>query len=255
VKCEHCGNEYDPAGDDRKCPFCGHISGMNAVPTSGGGYGEDDADARGDSAWERRESWLDFQAMFEMIRNVLVDPVSTFKHMKLSGDMGSPLLFAIILGMVGVITALFWNIFLQGLQLMPARYGAQKFVISTTMKIGLMIFSPLLVLVGSFISAGILHVCLMIVGGAKNGFEATFRVVTYAAGATALFQIVPFCGSLVSAIWAIVIQVIGAREMHETTTGKALLAVLLPIICCCGCVLILLFFGLGAYFMQTHRVG
>jgi hypothetical protein len=250
--CEHCGKEYDPAGDSQnQCPFCGQIPGMSAVPTGADNYGSEDGAARGECSWERRKSWLDLQAMFEMIRIILLDPVSTFKRMKLSGDLNSPLLFVLILGTVGAIAGLFWSIFVQGFPLMPARHGAGRFALSIGMKVAMAIFSPLLVLIGTFISAGIMHVCLMIVGGQKHGFEATFRVMAYAAGATALFQLVPFCGGIISGIWAIVIQVIGAREMHETTTGKALTAVLLPIICCCGCILLIFFLGAGAYFMRT----
>ena len=109
-------------------------------------------------------------------------------------------------------------------------------------------------LIGTFIGAGILHVCLLITGGEKNGFEATFRVVAYSSGATALFQVLPFCGGIIGGIWALVAQIIGAREMHETTTGKAVVAVLLPLICCCGCAIILfMIFGMGAFFAAIQK--
>jgi hypothetical protein len=252
VKCENCGNEYAPSGDDNRCPFCGRIPGMNIGPASEAANGADEAKARGNCAWERRSSWFDLQAIIEMIRNVLVDPVATFKQMKLSGDMASPLVFVLVLGSVGVIISLFWHILLEGFQYLPFRRGVEEFVISTGMKIVFMVFSPVLVLIGTFIGAGILHISLLITGGEKNGFEATFRVVAYSSGATALFQILPICGGFIGGIWAIVAQVIGAREMHETTTGKAVLAVLLPLICCCGCIIGLsIFFGFGAFFIHN----
>jgi len=253
VKCENCGNEYAPYEDDEGCPSCGHIRGMNIGPTGEEAYGADEK-ARGNCAWERRSSWLDLQTMFEMIRDVLVDPVNTFRKMKLSGDMASPLVFALILGSVGMIIGCIWSILAQAFQLLPPQLDAEAFAVSAGVNIAFMVFSPVLILIGTFIGAGILHVCLMLTGGEKNGFEATFRVVAYASGATALFQIVPICGGFISIIWAIVAQIIGAREMHETTTDKALLAVLLPIFCCCGCAIILfMIFGMGAFFAALPK--
>jgi len=239
---------------DNRCPFCGHIPGTNIASAGEETYGKNEAEARGGCRWERRSSWLDLQAMFEMIRDVLLDPVNTFRKMKLSGDMASPLIFVLILGSVGMIIGCIWSILAQGLQLLPAPRSVEAFAVSTVIKIAFIVFSPVLTLIGTFIGAGILHLCLMITGGEKNGFEATFRVVAYASGATALFQVIPFCGSIVAGIWALVAQIIGAREMHETTTGKAVVAVLLPMICCCGCALILFFiFGMGAFFAAMQK--
>ena len=96
------------------------------------------------------------------------------------------------------------------------------------------VFLPLIIAVGSFISAGILHVCLMIVGAAPKSFEATYRVICYANGATSVFLLIPICGSLVQAIWNFYAIIAGFREVHGTTTGKAVCAVLLPGVVCCG---------------------
>ncbi len=74
----------------------------------------------------------------------------------------------------------------------------------------------------------------MIVGGANKTFETTYRVFAYTSGSTALIGLVPICGGIVAGIWAIVCEIIGLREAHETTTGKAVVAILLPVIVCCG---------------------
>jgi hypothetical protein len=226
-----------------QCSFCGKIPGF--------GGGETDTvhreeTARGDTAWERRSSWLDFPAIFEMIRAVLIEPTATFRRMKTSGDLASPMIFAVLLGTIGVLGGLFWNLMMQSMGFLSDSAAAEGWFLSTGILLTMAIFSPVLVLLGTFISSGILHVCLMITGGAKNGFEATYRVVCYATGATALFQLFPFCGGLIGGVWAIVAEVFGAREMHETTTGRALLAVLLPLLFCCACGILFLFFGLGA---------
>ena len=83
------------------------------------------------------------------------------------------------------------------------------------------------------IGSGIIHLCLMMVGGVRQPYEATLRVLGYAQGSTAWLQVIPFLGPLVGGIWALVIEVIGLAQAHEIPTSKALLAVLLPIGFCC----------------------
>jgi hypothetical protein len=73
----------------------------------------------------------------------------------------------------------------------------------------------------------------MIVGGNQRGFEATFRAISYSHSAL-LFHIVPFVGSFVGGIYLMILAILGVREGHEISTGKAVLAVLLPLIVISG---------------------
>jgi len=111
--------------------------------------------------------------------------------------------------------------------------------------LGLIILAPIFVIIGVFIGAAILHLMLMIVGGAYNGFEATVRVVCYAQTAQ-LAGIIPFCGGLISMVWAIILYVFGLATAHRTTQGKAVLAVLLPVVLCCAFVAAMVFMGVLA---------
>ncbi len=82
-------------------------------------------------------------------------------------------------------------------------------------------------LLGVYIGAGLVHLFLLMLRGAKHGFGPTVRVFCFSAGPQ-LFNIVPFIGPAVGGIWSLVITIIGIRETHETTTGKAVGAVLIP---------------------------
>jgi hypothetical protein len=84
----------------------------------------------------------------------------------------------------------------------------------------------------------------MIVRGAKNGFEATFRVVSYSIGAY-VFLMVPFCGAIISGLWTVVLAIIGLKEAHGTTGGKAAFAVFFPLIMCCAIVMLFSLLVLG----------
>jgi hypothetical protein len=106
------------------------------------------------------------------------------------------------------------------------------FVASILFVLGV-IFVPISLAIWS----GILHLCLLLVGGAREGYQATFRVVSYSA-VTSIFNAVPFVGSLAS-LWGLVLTVIGLREIHKTTTGRAVGALAIPL----GIVLVIILIG------------
>src|SRR5437870_6411755 len=151
--------------------------------------------------------------------------------MKPEGDLIDPLLFALIGGSVGMIVAFLFQVGLNSVGFMPDRYsaifGMGRIVVG-------IILIPLILACGSFVWRGIVHLCLMLTGGARKPFETTFRVVCFSTGSTHLLAMVPFCGRLVAPLYNIVLQCMGLARAHETDTGKAVLAVLLPIIVCCG---------------------
>jgi hypothetical protein len=73
----------------------------------------------------------------------------------------------------------------------------------------------------------ILHLLLTVVGGGKKGFEATFRTVCYSQAAQC-WALIPYVGGLVAALWQVVVQVIGIREIHEVSYTRVIVAFLIP---------------------------
>jgi hypothetical protein len=120
--------------------------------------------------------------------------------------------------------------------------------------IALIVLVPVFILIGLFIGAAIIHLCLMIVGGANKPFEATFRVLAFSQGSTGPLQIIPVCGGLIAGVWALVVNCIGLARAHETTTGRAVLAVFLPLVVCCGggILLAVMFGAFGAWSTSHH---
>ena len=88
---------------------------------------------------------------------------------------------------------------------------------------------------------------VLIVGGNKKGFEATFRSLTYAYSPN-VFSFIPFCGGYIALVWQIVIIIIGFKETHQIPTWKAIVACLLPLILCCVCGLVLVIIAGAAIF-------
>ena len=162
------------------------------------------------------------------------------------------MLYVVLLGTAGTFAAMFWQAILQvGLAAPAARQGPEilaGYVGGMGVMFALVaVLTPLATLIGSLIGGLVLHFCLWLVGGVKQPFEATYAVLAYATGSTTLFNLVPFCGGMIGAIWALVIEVIGLARVHDCGVGRAVLAVFLPMIVCCTAmgVLFFLFIGLG----------
>jgi hypothetical protein len=205
--------------------------------------------------WEHRQERGFVNAFIETLAMVLTKPDLAFRTMKTEGGLAEPLIYALIGGCVGGIVSLLLSL---GLQSMGVFAGQRdSFAALAGLGIGsfaLIILVPLFIVIALFIGAAIVHLCLMIVGGANKSFEATFRVLAFSHGSTGPLQIIPVCGGLISAVWALVVNCIGLARAHETTTGRAVLAVFLPLLVCCGGgILLAMMFGvLGAWSASQH---
>jgi hypothetical protein len=62
---------------------------------------------------------------------------------------------------------------------------------------------------------------------------------------------IPICGGFIAGVWALVCNCIGLARAHETDTGRAVLAVLLPVIVCCGGIFLVFMFGGLALLQHT----
>jgi hypothetical protein len=198
--------------------------------------------------WDERHSKGLFQGFIETLQMVLTRPSEAFTAMQREGGLGEPLLYAIIGGSFGLIFYFIYQLAFQSLGVFANRPNPLAHLIGAGIGgVILIIFVPVLVAIGVFVNAAILHVCLMIVGGAKQPFETTFRVICFASGSVFPLMVVPLCGGLIAGIWDLVLRCIGLARAHETDTGRAVLAILLPVIvCCCGgfvCVMMLGGFG------------
>jgi hypothetical protein len=194
--------------------------------------------------WDDRERLGLATAFVETIKLVLFQPVAFFRAMPTSGGLAGPLGFGIAVGYFGLaVSATYEFVFKSVAGRMLADFARpsefQRFseVIGSGLGLVLtLLFGPILLLVGILLGAGVMHLCLMLLGGAKRGFEATLRVACFAQ-APALFAIVPFCGGFVQVVYWIVLAIIGISEAHQVSRVTAALAVLLPFVlicCCCG---------------------
>jgi hypothetical protein len=184
-------------------------------------------------AWERTEGGMVGRAV-ETVREVLLSMQTAFAGMPVTGGFTRPLTFLILLGTVCGLVSLGYSFAFEALSAKSDAARQMSPAVQAAFYAGFAVLMPLFILIGSFISSGLMHVSLMLVGAQPKSFEATYRVICYANGATYVLLLLPFCGWMVQLVWNICALTVGFREVHGTTTGKALTAVLLPMVLCCG---------------------
>ncbi len=211
--------------------------------------------------WEMRPQVGFADALVDTVRLFATSPREAWSRTREKGDYGQPLFFAICVGWVGAAFNIVWSMMFGQvwLRFVPpdVRDMVTGFAARTVGWTVVQIFvAPLGVLIGLFVGAAILHVCLAIVGGLSGsgaGFEGTVRVVGYSWVAQ-LAHIVPIFGGLIAMVWTLVLWVLGIERLHRTTQGRAVLAVVIPIALCCGCILIALLLGGAALLHAFGRM-
>ena len=202
--------------------------------------------------WEHRQERGFFNAFIETLSMVLTRPAEAFSVMKREGGFGEPLIYALIGGCLGGIVSALFSLGFQSIGLFADKNNSLAAMTGMGIGFGSIILVPFAIVIVLFIWSAIVHLCLMIVGGANQPFETTFRVVAFTQGSAGPLQIVPVCGGVISFVWAIVCYCIGLARAHDTDTGRAVLAVFLPLIVCCGGLVTLFMFGVGAWTGLNH---
>jgi hypothetical protein len=163
----------------------------------------------------------------DVVRRVVLQPAAFFAGLPRQGSFLGPLVFALICVevsavLVGLLTFIDvpW-----GITSMVGVTGNQGFLAF----LGGLVITPIAATVGIFLTALVTHLLvILVVGSGHSGFGATFRIVSYSS-VTSLLGWIPFIGWIFS-LYRLYLATVGIREMHGTTTGRALLVVLLPAI-------------------------
>jgi hypothetical protein len=167
----------------------------------------------------------------EKVKGLLLEPSKTFDSLK-DETLGEAIKYYAIIA--AVYSALFALIFAFAGSLFGSMMGYRNLgtMMGAGVGIGAAVFFfvmfMILAIAGAFIGGAILHIFVYIVGGRK-GIVQTIKAGMYGSTPSLLLGWIPFV-SIIVAIWSLVVEIIGVRQLHELTTGRAILAVLIPII-------------------------
>ena len=165
----------------------------------------------------------------EKIKGFLISPVETFQKVE-NEDLGPVLKYYVILVVIfSILNAIIMGTMLSAMTSMipikmPLMGAAGGGLAAVTMFIGYLI----LLIVGLFIGAAIIHIFVILLGG-KKGYAQTTKALAYGMTPQLLLGWIPFIG-IIAGIWALIVEILGIRELQEMSTGKAVLAVILPVI-------------------------
>lgn len=189
--------------------------------------------------WERRLELGPGAALLQTVRQVIFSPAAAFRDMRVDGGWAEPLAFAVLIGSIFFWVAQVWEMLASTMVAGMPGFDPQEVAAVNAQQLVFAVLAPFMVIVATLIGAAFVHLLLLMFGGAPRPFETTFRVMCYS-WAVAVFNVIPFCGVVVGAVWRIVVQIIGVREAHEVPGGRAAAAVLIPVLLGCVCLLFVL---------------
>lgn len=195
------------------------------------------------------------RALLATLGHILASPRRFFTSLPPTGGLGEPLGFVLLVGTTGLLSLLVWQVVLEGMVAgpLPENFVAaylSAFEDNQTLIFGLVLLTPLYVVITQFLFSIFLFAGLRLVGPAETSFEAVFRVAAYAQ-APAVLCLVPWIGGVVARFWHLFLLVFGLAQTLQLSKGKALLALVLAILLLC---LVLFFLLLLLGFLGLWRL-
>ncbi|MCK5219400.1 YIP1 family protein [bacterium] len=157
-----------------------------------------------------------FKQYYETAKQIIVKPIDFYRQMPVTGGYKEPLVFILITTMINMIGLALENIIWgSGLTIANLGRGGIMFIAIPVFTVILMFLFALLMLLFS-----------KTVGGTGT-YEAMVRVVAYANIVSVVIWI-PYV-QIPGLIYWLVLMVLGIREIHKFTTGKAIGVMSIPI--------------------------
>ena len=162
----------------------------------------------------------------EKVKGILTEPSKTFDTLK-EEKLGEAInYYAIIALIYALLSAL---VFALAFGSMFGRFGMMVGAGPGAAGISVMFVIVFIIwITGAFIGGTIFHIFVYLAGGRK-GLAQTIKAVIYGSTPLLLLGWIPVIGAI-AGIWSLILEVLGIRQLHEITTGKAILAVVLALV-------------------------
>ncbi len=233
-RCPTCSQEVEASAEE--CPGCGRWleplseAGPEAAapphPAAGVVSREelvsDEIEEDKECPWENRESYGTLNAYFQTATKLLMTPTSFFSRLPTSGGFLNPILFACMSFPVAIVLTYFWIAYFLGFHFSGFLYAL---ILMSCTFVAALVSVP----IGLAIWSGLFHLCLYFMVALAKDMRQPSVFVSYSS-VTAVLMAIPFVGILAAGPWSLVLNVIGLRETHKTTTAKAAAAVAIPVV-------------------------
>jgi hypothetical protein len=166
----------------------------------------------------------------ELIKGFVLSPAETFRKVR-DTDYSDTLVYFLVLVLIHTVLSV--PVMLITLSSMWTVFGGifPRFSLGTLTGFGIIMMAVMMIiaaLVFLFIGAGWLHLWVYPVGG-RHGYRETFKAIAFGGTPALLLGWIPLFGIL-AWIWSFVLSILGVRELHGISTGRALGAVILAVI-------------------------
>ncbi len=156
----------------------------------------------------------------EKIKKILLSPSELFNAVKSEEGFKNAFIYLALMSIVSIVLNYFlssqYSAMLAGLGL-PSALG-----------IAIILVIWLFGLIASFIAVGFFHIFVYLLGG-KEGFSSTYKAFAYASTPSNLLGWIPYIGIIFS-LWSLYLEVKGISMLQNMSMGRALAAILIPII-------------------------
>ena len=166
----------------------------------------------------------------ELIKGFVLSPAETFRKVR-DTDYSDTLVYFLILVLINTVLSV--PVMLITLSSMWTVFGSifpgSGFGTLTGFGIIMVAFMMIIAaVVFLFVGAAWLHLWVYPVGG-RNGYRETLKAIAFGGTPALLLGWIPLFGIL-AWIWSFVLSILGVRELHGISTGRALGAVILAVI-------------------------
>jgi hypothetical protein len=216
-QCPKCGTLL-PDDTASFCPLCNH-------PLLAGD---------GQAASETRVPWESVErlgvtgAIVQTMRECLFRPYLFYGKIGRASSARMAFVYALILGSVGALVSAAWS-YLFSDSLFYWLPWLENSISTTAYSATTLMLLPLITALKLVITTLYFHALLFLFRSKRAGIQATFMIICYAES-TAVFNLVPLVGSVLSVAWSILLLTAGISRVHRMSSFKAFLIILLPLL-------------------------
>ena len=179
--------------------------------------------------WENLKDVGFFPGLMETIKGVMFHPRIFFEGLPLGQGYNKPLIFYLLIAEIQALAQFIWRMAGIAPQVGQGNHDFLGLGLAGMSSLLVLILYPVFLAGMLFVISALNHACLLAVKAGARGYEATFKVISYA-NAPMVLAVLPLFGPMAGMVWTMVCTFLGFKYVHQTTNMRVLMAMLLPLV-------------------------
>lgn len=169
----------------------------------------------------------------ETIKGFLTSPVQAFQKVRDTDIVESLKYFIVILVINVILTVILDMVVANAMASAVEQTMAQMGILTpAVVGIGAILVAIMMIILSFFgllIAGAWVHLFVYIVGGRK-GYLQTVKALIFGSTPYMMIGWIPFIGPVIGGIWSLILEILGIRELHQISTGRAVAAMVLAVL-------------------------